>query len=110
MLYSRPAGWADLDIAKSVDAENNVDLQIQSLSLQITYDFTRASARQSVLRVDVAQPGFTPYFQVGSPDLNDRGAGRGGFTRTYSSLGTVTVTRARALWAMGIRQVDGQRG
>src|SRR5207247_557985 len=39
LLYSRPGAWADVVLKKDVTSDNGVDLVIDNLLLEVTYDY-----------------------------------------------------------------------
>lgn len=91
LLYSRPAAWADIVITKNDNPMNDIEMPLESLAFEITYDFSR-KLDLSELQVKVSDSGLEPYFSVDAPDVNDRQDARGPFRRIYYYGTTVTVT------------------
>lgn len=79
LLYSRPAAWADITITKDVYTDNGIDMVIDSLRLEVTYDFIRKPSYVKSLNVLVSEKGFTPLFILDMEDLNGRQDGRGSY-------------------------------
>lgn len=91
LLFSRPSAWADIVLTKQVHTDNGTDIVIDSLQLELQYDFALKSTDQKGLEV-TASGGFMPYFTISSPDLNSRQDALGEFARTYSRNSSVTIT------------------
>lgn len=100
LLYSRPAAWADIVITKNDNPMNDIEMPLESLAFEITYDFSR-KLDLSELQVKVSDSGLEPYFIVDTADVNDRQDARGPFRRNYHYGTTVTVTapQEHAGWA-----------
>jgi hypothetical protein len=93
LIYSRPAAWADITLTKDVNTQTGIDMVIDSLRLEVIYDFTPKDSNKVKLQVLVSEDGLLPYFIVDAKDLNNRQDGRGNFHRTYykNPNGKVTV-------------------
>ena len=90
LLYSRPSAWADIVVTKDVYTSSGADIVIDSLRLELQYDFVRKRTDQAGLTV-TATDGIKPYFVVSSQDLNSRQDALGEFDRTYSKNSAVTI-------------------
>lgn len=91
LLYSRPSAYADIVITKDVHTDNGADIVIDSLRLELQYDFVRKRTDQAGLEVTESESGVIPYFTVSGADLNSRQDALGGFERTYSKNASVTL-------------------
>lgn len=92
MLFSRPAAWSDIFMSKKVHTSGNADVVIDSLVLNLQYDFT---PRPDLIRnIDIAtSDGLMAYITCSEADRNGRSNGKGTFHRSYTrSSGTVTFT------------------
>ena len=102
LIYSRPAAWADITLTKDVNTETGIDMVIDSLRLEVTYDFTPKDSDKIKVQVLVSEDGLMPYFIVDTEDLNGRQDGRGNFHRTYyknsNEKVTVKAPAAYGLW------------
>jgi hypothetical protein len=102
LIYSRPAAWADITLTKDVNTQTGIDMVIDSLRLEVTYDFTPKDSDKIKVQVLVSEDGLMPYFIVDPEDLNGRQDGRGNFHRTYYKNSnenvTVTAPAAYGLW------------
>ena len=106
LLYSRPSAWADLNISRSYFDSSGREIRINSVRLEMVYDFTPRDTglghrTLEVLTTSVAplegggteivDKGLLPFFTLEAPDLNNRQNGRGTFQRVYPS-GTGALT------------------
>ena len=92
LIYSRPAGWADINIRKDVNTSDSSDMVIERLVLKLTYDFMRKD-NMSILEVMVPEGSIRPRFTVIPEDRNGRKDGIVPyFRRAYSTGSSVTVT------------------
>ncbi len=85
ILYSRPAAWADLVVTKET-LSDDVDMIVESLTIEIQYDYSRKRQGQANLEVkamNLASEELAPSLVVRNPDRNGRGDGRGTVRRTY---------------------------
>jgi len=102
LIYSRPAAWADITLTKDVYTHTGIDVVIDSLLLEVTYDFTPKDSDKIKVQVLVSEDGLMPYFIVDTEDLNGRQDGRGNFHRTYyknsNEKVTVKAPAAYGLW------------
>jgi hypothetical protein len=92
LIYSRPAGWADILISKDVWAYNNVDMVIDHLRLEVKYDFMRQQEDKVDLEIMTWEPQLKPYLSVDTTDLNAKQDGYGHFYRSYRLNQEVSVT------------------
>nr|QNO49773.1 hypothetical protein DMFPCFDI_00016 [Methanosarcinales archaeon ANME-2c ERB4]QNO50125.1 hypothetical protein GDOAKEED_00029 [Methanosarcinales archaeon ANME-2c ERB4] len=92
LIYSRPAAWADITLTKDVNTQTGIDMVIDSLRLEVIYDFTPKDSDKVKLQVLVSEDDLLPYFIVDAKDLNNRQDGRGNFHRTYHKNPTDEVT------------------
>jgi len=83
LIFSRPAAWADITLTKDVNTQTGIDMVLDSLRLEVTYDFTPKDSDKVKLQVLVSEDDLLPYFIVDAKDLNNRQDGRGNFHRTY---------------------------
>ncbi len=91
LLYSRPAAWADTIITKEVTTDNpEVDLVIEELRLELTYDFSDKRSDLADLDVEVSGD-LMPAIRVDHEDVNRRRDGRGDFLRVYNLLDRVRL-------------------
>ena len=102
LIYSRPAAWADITLTKDVNTQMGIEMVIDSLRLEVTYDFTPKDSDKVKLQVLVSEDGLMPYFIVDTEDLNGRQDGRGNFHRTYyknpNDMVTVKAPAAYGIW------------
>jgi hypothetical protein len=100
MLYSRPAAWADLTISKDVNTSNGVDMVIDNLRLEVTYDFMRKPSDLVSLHVQVSEEDLMPLFTLDKADVNGLQDGRGNFYRTYdqNTLVTLKAPESYGVW------------
>lgn len=102
LLYSRPSAWADLKFSRTYVNSGGGPILLKSVRLEMVYDFTPRSTgsglRDLELLVQTMSEGpggepvledssFTPYFQLGSTDVNGRRDARGAFIRVFQSGG-----------------------
>jgi hypothetical protein len=100
LIYSRPAAWADITLTKNVETQTGIDMVIDSLRLEATYDFMKTQDKVK-MQVLVSEDGMMPYFIVDTEDLNGRQDGRGNFFRTYTKNPNAKVTvKAPAAYGM----------
>jgi hypothetical protein len=102
LIYSRPAAWADITLTKDVNTQTGIDMVVDSLRLEVTYDFTPKDSGKVKLQVLVSEDGMLPYFITDAKDLNSRQDGRGNFHRTYyknpSDIVTVKAPASYGVW------------
>ncbi len=95
MFYSRPAVWSDIGVYRNLSLESNCnDVEIESLTLRITYDYTGRNNNDVTLRVRTSPAELQPYFTLDTSDESEaaRKDGIGDFYRTYIEGTNVTVT------------------
>ncbi|UCC30456.1 MAG: hypothetical protein JSU86_19935 [Phycisphaerales bacterium] len=92
LMYSRPGADAELMITRTVSS--GAVVVIDSLVLDVTYDFYRQPETLANLTVRVSENGLLPYFVVSESDKNDRRDGRGSFYRAYASPTNVMTVEA----------------
>jgi hypothetical protein len=92
ILYSLPAGWADIYLTKSVNTDNGIDIAVDSVVLELTYDFTSKPVNLATLQVKSADANLAPLFVPSAADLNGRKEGAGDVYRTYPKGTGLTVT------------------
>ncbi|MDY6833776.1 MAG: PKD domain-containing protein [Chloroflexota bacterium] len=92
LLYSRPAAWADITLTKKVNTDNGVDLVIDSLRMEVIYDFTASVSSKVTVQVGVSEEGMLPQLKVDKKDMNGRQDGMGPLRRTYDKKLNDTVT------------------
>lgn len=101
LLYSRPSAWADLHLSRSYFDSNGQAILINSVRLEMIYDFTPRNASLGMRNLEVIvnaggdngaqESSFLPYFEVGAADANGRQDARGRFVRVFDS-GPAPVT------------------
>lgn len=92
MLFSRPSAWADINFSKKVHTSGGANVVIDSLVLNLQYDFTR---RPNKLRnIDItASDDLMPFIACSEADINGRSDGEGNLYRSYTMNGSpVTFT------------------
>jgi len=92
LLYTRPAAWADIGITKVPHHGNQGDIVIDSLTLQLQYDFTYQLVGKKDLHVLTSPRDLQPYIVVDTEDVSGRQDGRGDFYRRNTTGTTVTIT------------------
>jgi hypothetical protein len=92
LLYSRPSAWADIVLTKSVYSYNAVDILIDSLRLELQYNFVRKLADQAGLEAGALDSDLKPYFVLSTADLNARQDALGDFNRTYHKNAAVSIS------------------
>ncbi len=90
LLFSLPAADADIVLRKEVQADIGIDLAIDSLVIQVTYDFSAANSSHPPLSVVVTDD-LDPVIAVSQTDLNGRRDGEGDFRRVFPSGAVVTL-------------------
>jgi hypothetical protein len=92
LLYSRPSAWADVVLNKTVNTESGADIVIDSLRLEVQYDFTRKKVDQVGLEIASSNQDILPLFSLSSADLNHRQDALGELNRTYSKDTFLTLS------------------
>lgn len=82
MLYSRPGAWSDLIVLKEVTADNGIGMSVQSMRVELVYDYQTKSADKVAVHVETPD-GLSPPVLVDPVDLNGRQDARGDFRRVY---------------------------
>ena len=90
LLFAYPGADADVVIYKEVQTDNGIDLALDSLVLEVTYEFAAANSARPPLDV-VVDDGLQPIIAVSQTDLNGRSNGQGSFHRVYPSGAIVTL-------------------
>jgi hypothetical protein len=100
LLYSRPSAWADLEISRTYVNSGGGPIRLNSVRLEMVYDFTPRSTGSGLRDLEVLVqtltegPGgepiiedssFMPYMQLGAVDVNGRSDARGSFLRVFQS-------------------------
>jgi hypothetical protein len=105
LIYSRPGAWADIAITRDDNwddggcVECDCWMDIDSLTLEVTYDYYDKDNNLQTLRIAAApkeaSPGWpknlAPYFLVDTADVSDRQDGTGDFYRIYDNSADVSV-------------------
>jgi hypothetical protein len=102
LLMVYPSADADIVLHKEVQTDNGVDLAVDSLVLEVEYEFAAANSARPPLDV-VVSDGLQPIIAVSQADLNGRSNGQGDFHRVYPS-GAVLTLQAPASY--GARPFD----
>jgi hypothetical protein len=82
LLFSRPAADADILIRREVLSDNGIDLVIDSLTIQVDYEFALQNPSRRTLDVQV-QDGLQPVIVLSQTDVSGRRDGQGDFRRVY---------------------------
>jgi hypothetical protein len=90
VLYSLPAAWADIVITKEVTTDNGIDMEIDSLDLEVAYDYLEKPSTHADLAIGV-DGDLRPNIVVSLADANGRQDGRGDFQRVYPKGAAVTL-------------------
>jgi len=93
MIFTRPAGWAEIKLVNTLytGEHANMNYTIDSLTLRINIDY-RATTKFSNILVNTSD-GLLPLITCSKPDLNGRDYGWGNFTRSFNKNdGIVTFT------------------
>ena len=90
LVMAYPAADADIMIHKEVQTDNGIDLALDSLVLEVQYEFGAANSARPPLDV-VVDDGLQPIIAVSRVDLNGRSNGQGDFHRVYPSGAIVTL-------------------
>ncbi|HEY5915455.1 MAG TPA: LamG-like jellyroll fold domain-containing protein [Verrucomicrobiae bacterium] len=90
LLFAYPGADADIVIHKEVQTDNNIDLALDSLVIEVEYEFAAANSARPPLDV-VVSDGLQPIIALSQADLNGRRDGQGSFHRIYPSGATVTL-------------------
>jgi hypothetical protein len=92
MLFSRPSVWSDITLSKQVITQGGNDIVIDSLVLELQYDYTRRTGDYSNIDIS-ANEELMPYIACSVEDLNHRSDGRSPLHRSYrKSSQSVTFT------------------
>ncbi|MBT4500362.1 MAG: T9SS type A sorting domain-containing protein, partial [Gemmatimonadetes bacterium] len=93
LLYSRPGAWADITITKEVVTASGADMQLDSLRLEVQYDYERGKRNLTELRIHALND-LRPRVKIDAPDLNQRQDGTLApvLYRIYSQGQKVTLT------------------
>jgi len=96
LLYSRPAAWADILIAKEAVTGSGADMIIDALRVEVEYDYFEK--RNDLYELAVNTSGdLMPVILLENPaksphvDVNGRGDGRGDFVRVFNPSETVRL-------------------
>jgi hypothetical protein len=113
MLYSRPSAWADLQLSRTVRDSTSTGIDITSLTLELTYDFTPRNEglgrKDLEILVTTATPedhtsvileeaSFQPYFVLNRPDFNGRQDAVGRVLRIYPSSSQPLQVKAEEVY------------
>ncbi|MFZ1677377.1 MAG: T9SS type A sorting domain-containing protein [Saprospiraceae bacterium] len=91
LLFSRPAAWADLIITKSTHPLSTSTMKIDSLVLELRYDFSRMPS--NLVAFDfAATKNLNPIIEISKKDINDRQNGRGTFSRVFNKAPSQNLT------------------
>lgn len=101
LLFSRPAAWADLIITKNTNYLSSSIMNIDSLVLELRYDFNRMPTNLVAFEFS-ATKNLNPIIKINKKDINNRQNGRGVFSRVYNSSSnqnlTVTTPKRVGSW------------
>jgi hypothetical protein len=90
LLFSRPAADAEILIRREALSDNGVDLAIDSLTVEVEYEFAQQSLLQRTLDVKVTDA-LQPVITVSQPDAAGRQDGQANFRRVYPANVTLTL-------------------
>jgi hypothetical protein len=93
LLFSYPAADADILIRKAVQTDNGIDLAIDSLVIEVEYEFASVNSARPQLDVVVTDD-LQPMIAVSQMDINGRRDGQGDFRRVFPSGAMVTLETA----------------
>lgn len=86
LMYTRPSADADLILSSTLLNNNgNGNIGIDSLRIQIEYDFNTKPSNISYLDILPSPDWIVPYYNVSKPDINSMQNGQGKMTRAYST-------------------------
>lgn len=108
ILYSLPSATAKLVLSREVTADNGVDLEVEALTLKVTYDYASASTANRRLEVQVSDD-LGPRILLDRSDQNGRQDGLGGFVRSFAGPGTVQLEApaTHGSWTFDHWELDG---
>jgi hypothetical protein len=90
LLFSRPAADADILIRRGVLSDNGIDLVIDSLTIEVEYEFVLQSPSRRTLDVQV-RDGLQPIIVLNQTDVSGRRDGQGDFRRVYPAGLSLTL-------------------
>jgi hypothetical protein len=90
LLFSQPAADADILIRKEVQTDNGIDIAIDSLVIEVEYEFAAANSGRPLLEVVVTDD-LQPIIALDQADINGRRDGQGDFQRIFPSGAMVTL-------------------
>ena len=90
LLFSRPAADAEILVRREALTDNGIDLAIDSLTIEVDYEFAQQSLAQHTLDVKVSDD-LQPVIVVSEPDARGRRDGQGSFRRFYSANVILTL-------------------
>ena len=79
-----------------MQTDNGIDLALDSLTLEMEYEFAAANSARPQLDV-VVDDGLQPIIAVSQTDLNGRRDGQGSFHRVFPSGAVVTLQAPASL-------------
>lgn len=92
MLFSRPSVWSDIIMSKQVLTDSECDIVIDSLVLELQYDYTRRTMDNHNIDIGTVED-LMPFIACSENDVNGRSGGNGLLYRSYSTSSTpVTFT------------------
>ncbi len=90
LLFSRPAANAEILIRREAQTDNGIDLVLDSLTIEVEYEFAQQSLNQRTLDVTVNDD-LQPLIVVSQPDVAGRRDGQGNFTRVFPANTVLTL-------------------
>ncbi len=90
LLFSRPAANAEILIRREAQTDNGIDLVLDSLTIEVEYEFAQQSLNQRTLDVTV-RDNLQPVIVVSQPDVAGRRDGQGTFTRVFPEKTVLTL-------------------
>ena len=90
LLFSRPAADADILIRRGVLSDTGIDLMIDSLTLEVEYEFVLQNPSRRTLDVQVRDD-LQPVIVLNQTDVSGRRDGQGDFRRVYPAGLPLTI-------------------
>jgi hypothetical protein len=90
LLFCRPAADADLLVRREVLSDNGIDLAIDSLTVEVEYEFSQQALTHRTVDVTVTD-NLQPIITLNQFDAAGRRDGQGDFRRVYPLNTTLTL-------------------
>jgi hypothetical protein len=89
-IFASLGADSDLQVSIKAYSDNNIPIELTSLSLDVQYVYQELPASSTTVEV-VAQPGTSPEIAVDTPDLQGRTNGSTPFLRYYNNNATAAI-------------------